>query len=208
MKTLNLYTNGAKFYLSSTTTEYTGYYNITETGTILTGRAPTDESTELIPIPSESVQYNSIVTDELPEPITIFVPSPSTSDYKRGWFSRYFARQANVLDATYYEIDEAQFTGIDGGQKPFYVGVQLRWKISGPEYDVIDNFTMRIIEPGVFNTNDRSIKLLESSHPLLKFRLQNLIEFWNGQSGAYFAPPLVEEKKNPNKLVYKKADIS
>mgnify|MGYP001209268549 CR=1 FL=1 len=190
-KILNLHTDGNEFYLTGTTDKYTGYYNSGSAG-IFTGRSFMNESISLIPISTDSKVYSILKPAKLPDPITIFVPSPTDTDYTQGWFMRYFARQANTPEAPFYEIDEVQHTAITGGQKPIYIAVQLRWKISGPKHDIDDNLTLKVIEPGVSNTNDRSIRLIESFNPTLRNRLQNLVEFWKGEQIPYFAPPLTK----------------
>ena len=193
MKTLNLHTDGSEFYRKGTTVEYIGFYNTTDT-TILSERSPNESSVELVRIPASAVVYMTVTGNKPPDSITTFSPTPTDSDYKRGWLMRYFARQANVLMSRFSEIDEAQYNEIANGGKSLYVAVRLRWKVSGPMHDVMDNITRRIVEPGVASTNDRSIKLIEEPHPTLRNRLQNLVEFWNGASNPYFGPPQTEVK--------------
>jgi hypothetical protein len=200
MTQLNLNTKGNEFFTSGSTVEYVGYYNILGTR-YFTGRSFDETSVELTPIPSAIREYKSVKTVDTAL-VTAYIPVPTEKDYKQGWFVRYFARQANDPSALYTEIDEAQFGEVDGDAKPLYVGVNIRWKISGPEFDLVDALTLKVIEPGVFNTNDRSIRKLESTHPGLRFRLQNLTEFWKGQSTVTFGPALT--RTLDGKLTYDK----
>jgi len=200
MKALNLHTDGGEFYQEGTVTEYVGYYNMDE-DYIYSGRSKDENSYRLIPISKSIIQYKNAGGEEPPEPITVLVPSPVEKDYKRGWFNRYFARQTNDINARYYEIDNAQYETIKNQGLPFYTAVQLRWKISGPMEDITDA-AGNIVTPGVVDTNNRSIKFVESQHPSLVFRLQNLTEFWDGRVDAYFGPPL-----KPVTLVLKKENV-
>lgn len=187
MQTINLHTDGGAFYTKGTTDEYVGYYNLTN-GKYYSGRSLTADSTELERIPLNAVQYVNSSGADRPDVLKTFTPSPTDEDYKRGWFVRYFARRTNIRESRYYEISQDEYDTITGGSKPLYIAVQLRWKITGPRVDVVDGNT--ILEPGVFNTNDRSIKLLGIEHAWLRFRLQNKLEFYRDAQPPYFGPPL------------------
>jgi len=200
MRYVNLYTEGKEFYYEGSVTEYVGYYNIESVDnsaiqTIFSGRSRDENSYRLIPIPTDIARYKDAGGADVPEPITIVIPNPSKSDYKQGWFNRYFARQTNDITAPYYEIDKAQYEKIKGRGVPFYSAVQFRWKISGPMFDVTGSLDGKsvVTEPGVVNTNNRTIKSLMSKYSGLTFRLQNLTEFWEGQREPYFGPALKDE---------------
>lgn len=194
MKRLNLYTDGGQYYYENSVTEYVGYYN-TELSAgasepvVYSGRSSSKESFRLVPIPEDIVRYKNAGGKDVSDELVIIQPSPTTQDYKRGWFNRYFARKTNDTTAQYYEIDKDQYDKIRNKMMPLYTAVQLRWKISGRISDIV-NASGDIVEPGVSDTNNRSIKLVAFQHPNLVFRLQNLIEFWEGKTGAYFGPPL------------------
>ncbi len=200
MNTLNQYTAGLEFYQKGTTEEYVGYYNVVGE-TIYTGRSWSEDSTELVRIPTDTISYKTVKDFPLPPQIVAFVPEPKDADYKRGWFTRYFVRQTNELNAPYIEVDEAQYNKVSNGQNPLYVGVNIRWKISGVRNDVIDPTTGNVTEAGVSNTNDRSIRLVENKHKGLGIRLQNLLQYWNGQPTPHFVPTL--DKTPSGELVYK-----
>ena len=191
---VNLYTDGGKFFYDSSVIEYVGYYNVeTIEGfsdpIVFSGRSREVDSYRLIPIPIDIEKYKNAGGKDVPDPLVIITPVPSEQDYNREWFNRYFARKANDTTAQYHEIDKDQYERVIGKSMPFYTAVQLRWKISGPEKDVL-NAVGDIIEPGVSNTNNRSIKSVELQHPGLVFRLQNHTEFWDKKTSAYFGPPL------------------
>ena len=187
MNKLNLNTNGGEFYTAGTTEEYVGYYNLTN-GVYYSGHSFTEDSTELAPVPINAVRYVNSSGADRPDSLKTFAPSPTDDDYARGWFVRYFARRTNVQASRYYEISQDEYDTITGGSKPLYIAVQLRWKITGPLYDKKDGTS--IIEPGVYNTNDRSIRLLGIEHAWLRYRLQNKTEFYQGTQSPYFGPPL------------------
>lgn len=189
MNTINLHTDGGEFFIDGTTTDYIGYYNLSSDGIYYSERSLIETSVKLLHIPENVKTYNSIASPTLSS-VVAYVPTPTDSDYQQGWFTRYFARQTNDKAAPYIEIDESQYNEILGGSKPLYIGVSIRWKISGPKEDILDPMTMKVTEPGVINTNNRSIKKLETTHSGLVFRLQNLTEFWKGDTSVFFGPAL------------------
>jgi hypothetical protein len=192
MVRVNLHTDGGEFYISGSSDEYVGYYNVDRNDNVYTQRSFSAESVLLRTIPTDIFVYNAASEFILPEPIEIFVPAPASVDYKRGWFMRYFVRQTNDINARYNEVDESQYKKVSDGKNPFFTHVQLRWKISGPKFDATDRTTGEVVEPGVYNTNVRTMEHLEKKHNGLKNRLKNLVEFWSGQREAYFPPKLTE----------------
>jgi hypothetical protein len=136
----NLYTNGGEYILSTTKSEYKGYYYEISSGKKYTGKTPQDGPNILLlistitlkPIPSNlEPSSNTIFPTDSPNPIiystdpfneTIsktlpnrylpqFNPTlPTTPDKNLGVFSRYFCKKNNEL--IYLEIDKQTFTDL------------------------------------------------------------------------------------------------
>lgn len=188
MRQLNLHTPGGEFWVGGTTIDYVGHYNVDDNGGYFSGRSYTDESVPLAMKPVMVLKYDKMKSTSLPDAVTAYTPTPTGEDYKRGWFFRYFARQTNDISSKYIEIDKTTYTSISNGENPFYTTVSLRWKISGPEIDVMDG--SRVVEAGVANTNSRTLNQLSQKHPYLSHRLQNLREYWKEGRAPVFGPAL------------------
>ena len=111
-----------------------------------------------------------------------FRPSPTEQDYKRSYITRYFAKKTNSFDhSTIVEIDKEQFSGY--GKKPhgiddaLYQIISLKWKISGPQNDVLDG-SGTTIKVGVSQTNARTLKRKNREMRGIGTYLGSLLEFW------------------------------
>jgi len=100
-------------------------------------------------------------TFDLPK-FKTYIPTPTNDNYRIGYIVRYFVQKANDEDGYIYEINESSF--IDFAENPFYVAVQLTWRIKGTENEVI-------------NSNKKSINLSYEKMPSLKLYLPNLLQF-------------------------------
>lgn len=100
-------------------------------------------------------------TFDLPK-FKTYIPTPTNDNYRIGYILRYFVQKANDEDGYIYEINESSF--IDFAENPFYVAVQLTWRIKGTENEVI-------------NSNKKSINLSYEKMPSLKLYLPNLLQF-------------------------------
>jgi len=194
MKILNLNTSGGEFYLMGTTQEYVGAYWIDDSGALYVGRSEQETPTKqpLVPIPMVTQEYNKTSSFQLGMPIVQIKPKPTTNDYHTGWFIRYFVQQSNDPTSYVFEIDQKQFDQISGMSSainfPKYITASLRWKIVGPLHDLMDNLTLKVIDPGVADTNERSIKNAKIIISNIDIRLQNLVEFWKGDGSTQFLP--------------------
>jgi len=104
--------------------------------------------------------------------------NPTDEDYRRGWMTRYFAGKIN--DNQIMELTKDQYSKIGSEEGlPEYIwnGFKLRWKISGPLYDLIDTKTGIVKESGVIDTNQRNLKLLSEKYPNILDTLVDLTEF-------------------------------
>ena len=59
--------------------------------------------------------------------------TPTEADYQMGFYKRYFAKKANDLNSTPFEIEEEFYQS-----SPLYNYVSVKWFISGTELDVYD----------------------------------------------------------------------
>ena len=78
------------------------------------------------------------------------------------------------------ELNKEKFNQIgskDGLSSVTYKKLKIRWKISGPVYDVKD-VNGKVIEPGVFDTNKRTVALTSEKHPSIKLKLLDYLEFY------------------------------
>jgi len=104
------------------------------------------------------------------EPIT-------DKDLKRGYMERYFGYR---YDNQCIELNKEKFNQIgskDGLSSVTYKKLKIRWKILGPVYDVKDA-NGKVIEPGVFDTNKRTVALTSEKNPSIKLKLLDYLEFY------------------------------
>lgn len=144
------------------------YVNVTSIG----------ESTDGMDL-SKNFEYDSIKSLDVKktkkpnkdiEPIT-------DKDLKRGYMERYFGYR---YDNQCIELNKEKFNQIgskDGLSSVTYKKLKIRWKILGPVYDVKDA-NGKVIEPGVFDTNKRTVALTSEKHPSIKLKLLDYLEFY------------------------------
>ena len=98
-----------------------------------------------------------------------YIPQPNDDDYKRGYIIRYFIRQKNKKNSIITEINEKDFeiysSPIESINYAFYIKVSLRWFISG---------TLEEIQ----RKNSNSIAYAEKKMYGLRYKLNNLLQFW------------------------------
>jgi len=161
----NLYTNGDELTLTQNQTliqpeNYIGYYFVTSTGQLFTGKDPSDTPNNPLYIiqpspfsenPSEPTispniiiyDYNSLnltytIQNNINPSQTRIIPQfnltlPTPEDKKRGYFVRYFCKKNNEL--IYYETSQADHDRIKN-QDPstaydLYSVAALKWYIDG-----------------------------------------------------------------------------
>lgn len=104
------------------------------------------------------------------EPIT-------DKDLKNGYLERFFGYK---YDDTCIELNKEKFNQIgsdEGLSGVTYKKVKLKWKLSGPIYDVKDE-KGSILDYGVFDTNKRTVALISEKYPSIKFKLLDFLEFY------------------------------
>jgi len=91
-------------------------------------------------------------------------PIVKASDYKAGYFTRYFFRQAESPASKIFEVDRKQWVSFKN--EPYYTRVELKWLVSGKsEY--------------VYSSNLKSITQADKILPGVKKLLENnLLQFY------------------------------
>lgn len=169
----NLYTRGNEFKLSNGSS-YSGRYYVTYDGKAFAGANPIVGTNELlIPAQQDNRAINSVAirnspsltqvpqvntaasTTELGE-FTPYYPIPLDSDYARGYFTRYFAKQLTGQNFI-LEISESDWANINNGltQQDFvaYEVTSILWQLTGPLNN--KRISQYQIQGGVFDTNKR-----------------------------------------------------
>lgn len=98
---------------------------------------------------------------ELPT-IHTYVPSPTETDYKRGYITRYFIQKANDNTAYIYEINDVDYTNFS--ISPFFKQLPLDWRIIGTDDEIKQS-------------NLKSIQIAMKKISSIQLYLPNLLQF-------------------------------
>lgn len=154
----NLYTKGEEYYLNNQS--YKGYYYLTSTNEVYTGKHPGDLPNELLvqkikeqssdettTLPSsnksfwvyEGTGYNLPTLQPGSIPTSIY-PKPSQNNYKLGEFQRYFVSKVNEIK--FIEVNEFtynQYLNQDPNVSyQLYSPIQLPWELTGDREKVYE----------------------------------------------------------------------
>ena len=166
IKRQNQYTPGGEYMIDGQ--EYIGYYNITARGPY-TGRVYADKEQPLFVLRAvlneQSQLYDKLATKngyttdlEFDDPVAAQIDI-TADNIKQGFITRYFIQQRNDKQARIKELDKPQFDSVSDGtagiNPNLYKAVALRWKITGPEFDIMVGGTINT--PGVSDTNARTL---------------------------------------------------
>jgi hypothetical protein len=174
------YTNGGEYFLSSTKTNYVGYYHKDTLGGIWTGKEHDQnsirlvllsETTEIIPnnintFNSDSIIYyqtkrknNKPIITESSIPVSDVLP-PTSSDYQKTYFTRYILQYKLSTSPIYIEVNKnTYYTLLSSPDINFYNTVEVLWKIYGPLYDIKQSNLL--IQGGIIDSNKRSVQEAE-----------------------------------------------
>ena len=94
--------------------------------------------------------------------LTAHVPTPTDSDYRRGYIVRYFVQRANDPSAPIMEIDETEYSR--ALELPHYRTARLDWKIKGSSDKIKD-------------ANKKSVAIATKQIQSIRLYLPNLIQF-------------------------------
>lgn len=197
----DLFTNGGQWMDLDTWTNYVGFYHTySSTNEVFSEKEwhPT-KSKKLVPFRNKQpsyFQYINLVNytkidgtkEELHGPVKYerfsapiaTVRQMTDSERARGIMTRHFLFKRNELASRLpIEVDKTQADTYPisnyGINQYLYELVEIPWKITGPEFDIIENSILRV--PGVVNTNQRIIDRYSRKFPILKKVLTNLREF-------------------------------
>jgi hypothetical protein len=191
----NQYTNGGEYITIKDKTNYIGYYFSTFDNKFFTGKNVGDTTNiELQSIinTNNNNSYNFVgnkfysqilmgKNKEIQNLPTFSIPTspiikPTEQEYQEGQFIRYFMKRSN--GSIINEINKEIFDDIEQGvkyNKALYVTIQMKWKISGPLEDVInDNILIR----GVKTTNYELIRQTNLIFMGINQYLTNYTEFY------------------------------
>jgi hypothetical protein len=107
--------------------------------------------------------------------IDAHIPVPTERDYNRGFIKRYFIQKTNDKGSPIYEVTKVNYGKYK--KKPYYVGVSLRWRVTGPTEQRYDS-TGNVIDKAVSESNRIAISLCSYDIPNLKLYLPNLLQFY------------------------------
>ena len=128
---------------------------------------------------SKNFEYNSIKTLDVQ---TSQIPNPNTErvtdrDIEVGYVVRYFAYKVN--DGQLLELNKEGYDSVgspNGLDAILWKKFNLRWKITGPDNDIIDRFG-NIKESGIIDTNRRTLNLKSEEYPTLMEYITDLTEY-------------------------------
>lgn len=175
---------------------YTGPYYKTFDGQHYTGNDPvTGKSEPLIRVVSSfdpgsmnqsSESYLSYNAAGISKFVTInpYYPQPTSMDYGRGFFFRYFAKKRNEV-GNLIETSKKVYDSLQYIESPYnyelYHCIQLYWQLTGPLQDTV-NTTTGIRTSGIENTNQRLVEMKEKDFKGLKTFI--------GENYSKFAKPV------------------
>jgi hypothetical protein len=190
-----LVTNGNEWMFTDNT-EYIGQYHKYTTGEVFSEPSYIKgKSRKLIPyvglseirIASGDISLNSKLNSEYNVVKNIDVPksvnlnpskiTPTLDDFKNGYVLRYFAFKVN--DGQLVELDKDGYGKVgtdDGFDAILWRKFEMKWKIVGPEYDVL-NSRGDIEESGIIDTNMRTAVMLSETYPTLISYITDYREF-------------------------------
>ena len=195
----NKYTRGTEFTLSNGTA-YTGRYYETYDNKFFTGINPAlstgeelfrirdskviNTAVNSVPNPLDRSKSNfttaqifDTATGQFSGPLTEvspYFPFPISSDYKRGYFTRYFAK--NVAGPGFIlEVSQADWSQLNNGgpnkTTRVYETTSMLWQLTGPQNDT--RISQYQIQGGVYDTNKRVTETKQES-------FRGIVEFIGG----------------------------
>lgn len=191
----NLYTSGKEWMYIDTWREYVGYYHKYSTGEVYTGREwDPNRSFRLVVYKDNPEAYfryldlkNYTVYNGQKYPILgaqetwkYTAPRavkviPNANQIDDGVMDRYFVYKRNEPNKIIFEVDSRQLEDFDrdnvGINQYLWNYITIPWKLTGPEFDVIENGILK--KPGVVNTNTRIIARFSKKFPILNRILSN-----------------------------------
>ena len=122
--------------------------------------------------------YDSAKTIDIPKSklLNPTVTEVTNKDIVNGYAIRYFAYKVN--DGNLIELNKENKSKVgtdDGMSSSIWKTFKLKWKVSGPDFDILDNMG-NIKESGIVDTNKRTVDVFSEDYPTLK---QHITDFRN-----------------------------
>ena len=192
--TTGLVTNG-KEWMFTDNVEYIGQYHTYATGEVFSEASFVEgKSRILIPYlnvtsiedslgiginPSVNSEYDAVKKIKITKSVNLnpTTITPTVDDFKNGYVLRYFAFKVN--DEQLVELDNPSYKKVGtekGMDKILWRKFQMKWKIVGPERDVL-NIRGDIEESGIIDTNMRTVAMLSETYPTLMDYIVDYREF-------------------------------
>jgi hypothetical protein len=122
--------------------------------------------------------YNKLINSNsvLPnDKVDTYVPTPTPTDYSRGYITRYFIQKVNDKQSPIFEINSKTYSRFV--TNPLFVVCSIKWRLTGPkETKYRENGDL--LDLSVSDSNRRSIKSVYEFIPLLNSYLPNLLQFY------------------------------
>lgn len=178
--TKNLYTTGSEW-MTEDQREYIGPYHTYITGEVFTETEwNPSKSKKLIIFLNESDQikkYKELKTVQtnFKTPNT-YIPIITEAARSAGFITRYFLKKINQRQI--FEVDESQYTSWKSREIDYnlYSGIELKWTITGPLQDVIQN---GVSIKGVATKNIEAMRAVETKFPEIFDILTNPIQYYS-----------------------------
>ena len=107
-----------------------------------------------------------------------FIPTPTPADFEFGEIRRFFTQQSNKSNGEIIEISKGRASTLS--RKSLFTVVSLRWKVSGPERNLVNPDTGNVDVFGVREANQAAIAVAAKTIPSLPRKLTNLTQLWRG----------------------------
>jgi hypothetical protein len=175
------YTNGGEYYLSTTRTEYKGYYHKDLLSGVWTDKEHSENSIKLVSltsnippiapyINSESstslTYYNISQLSNKPTPQQVSQPAnnslpPTEADYQKTYYTRYIlSYRLSSSPLAFVEVNKQTYYFIlNSLEAKYYNMVEVLWKIYGSLYDIKQSNLL--IQGGIIDSNKRSVQEAE-----------------------------------------------
>jgi hypothetical protein len=189
------YYTGGNEYQTPNRNIYIGYYHKDTSDRIWSGKEHNSGSIQLINIIPSSIEDNNSSTqaqtlyyNKLTKTPNLLganakpVPShnftPTLENYTIGYLPRYFVKYNAASKPKFIETNQATFKNIVTNPTQYHsimlTLVSLLWRIKGPVHDQYKNNIL--VKPGVYDSNQRSLKEAEKTCPGISLFLPNLLE--------------------------------
>jgi hypothetical protein len=122
--------------------------------------------------------YNKLIkpSSALPnDKVDTHIPTPNSTDYGRGYITRYFLQKSNDKNSPIFEVNTKTYSRFTSN--PLFVVCSIKWRLTGPK-ETTYRENGDLLDLNVSESNRRSIKSVYEFIPLLKSYLPNLLQFY------------------------------